>query len=217
MSKKAVIFDLDGTLIDSLKDIALCMNEVLGEFSLDKYKIDEYKPFVGGGAEVLVRNALAKYECDEGQIKKALNRFKEIYDLGVHNNTKPYEGIYELLDSLDRDFHLAVLSNKPHKFTLAYVNKFFSDYNFLEIHGQKESVPKKPDPIAAINIAKSLGVNLNNTFFVGDSDVDMKTATNAKMVGVGVLWGFRGADELLENGAKYLAQDTKELLEILSL
>ncbi len=183
--KKTIIFDLDGTLIDSLEDIAVCMNKVLEELNLPIHKIDDYKYFVGSGVDVLVNNAL---KDSSQEIKnEVLERFKKEYDQQLHAKTKPYAGIYELLDELKKlDYNLAVLSNKPHDFTVAYINYLFKDYNFKEVHGQKKEVPRKPDPIGAINIAKALNVPCDEIFFVGDTMVDMQTAKSANMKAIGV-------------------------------
>lgn len=212
--KKTIIFDLDGTLIDSLEDIAVCMNKVLEELNLPTYEINEYKYFVGGGISVLVDNAL---KGESTQIKEEVTkRFKVIYDQKLHAKTKPYEGIYELLKELEKlDCNLAILSNKPHEFTVEYANSLFDNFNFKEVHGQKVDVPKKPDPIAAINIAKSFNTPCEEIYFVGDTMVDMQTAKNAGMIAIGVLWGFRDEKELNEHGADYLVSHPLEILEII--
>jgi phosphoglycolate phosphatase len=213
--KKTIIFDLDGTLIDSLEDIAVCMNQVLEELNLPIHEVDDYKYFVGGGISVLVDNALKDYSTE---IKdEVTNRFKIVYDQKLHDKTKPYEGIYELLDELTKlDCNIGILSNKPHEFTLAYANNLFSKYNISQIHGQKSDVPKKPDPIAAIAIANSFNTPCEETYFVGDTMVDMQTAVNAKMIGIGVLWGFRDEEELLEHGATFVVKHPLDILEILN-
>lgn len=214
MNKKAIIFDLDGTLIDSLKDIAISANLVLKEFNLPIHNLVEYKNFVGGGASVLVNNCVPKNSSEELKAK-VLNRFKEIYDQEHHLNTKPYDGIYEVLEQLTKEnIKIGILSNKPHYFTCKYVEEFFSDYNFLEVHGQKENIPKKPDPRVALEIAEAFNIQPKDIFFVGDSDVDIKTAINSKMIPVGVKWGFRGPKELIDNGAKYIVNTPKEILEL---
>ncbi len=214
MKEKAIIFDLDGTLIDSLTDIALCANQVLKEFNLPTHDIDDYKAFVGGGALVLIQNCMPKNSKEE-LVQNVLKRFKEVYDQNLQGNTKPYEGIYDLLKELkNRDIKLGVLSNKPHKFTLKYVEQFFSEYNIIEPHGQKDEIPKKPDPSAAIDIAKAFNLPCENIYFVGDSDVDMQTAKNANMQAVGVEWGFRGVEELIENGADIIVKTPKDILNL---
>lgn len=212
--KKTIIFDLDGTLIDSLEDIAVCMNKVLEELNLPIHKMEDYKYFVGGGISVLVENALNGHSDD---IKEEVTkRFKVIYDQKLHAKTKPYEGIYELLDELEKENHnLAILSNKPHEFTIAYAKSLFDKYNFKEIHGQKSDIPKKPDPTAAINIAKVFDVPCEEVYFVGDTMVDMQTAKNAGMIAIGVLWGFRDEEELKEYGADFLVSHPLEILEII--
>ncbi|RXK12816.1 HAD family hydrolase [Halarcobacter mediterraneus] len=216
MKKQGVIFDLDGTLIDSLMDIALCTNIVLKEFDLPEHPLEEYKYFVGGGADILIKNALPKNSENE-LAKKVLNRFKKVYDQEIHHNTKPYEGIYELLELLDKNkYQVGVLSNKPHEFTIKYVKDFFSKYsNIIEVHGSKENVPKKPNPQAAVEIAEAFNLKCEDIFFVGDSDVDMKTAKNSKMKAVGVSWGFRGTDELIENGADYIVKTPLDIYNLL--
>ncbi|RXJ94068.1 HAD family hydrolase [Arcobacter sp. AHV-9/2010] len=211
--KKTLIFDLDGTLLDSIYDIALCMNEVLTSLKLDTYKIDEYKYFVGSGMDVLIDNALkSSIELKD----EATKRFKELYEFNLHKNTNPYEGIYELLDELVRlDCNLAVLSNKPDFMTKEYVKTIFKDYPFLEVHGQKEHLAKKPDPIQALNIASKLKINPSEIFFVGDTKVDMQTAKSANMKAIGVLWGFRDEKELKEHGADYIVKEPLEIINII--
>lgn len=215
MNKKAIIFDLDGTLIDSLTDIAICANKVLEEFNYPTHEIEDYKKFVGGGALFLMKNCSPE-DSSEEVINELFERFKVVYDQKFQANTKPYDGIYELLESLRKtDVKIGVLSNKPHKFTLKYVEEFFSEYTFEEVHGQKEEIPKKPDPVGAINIAKALDIPCEEIFFIGDSDVDMQTAKNAKMKAVGVSWGFRGVEELLENGADYIVKKPIDIAKLL--
>ncbi|MFV7789232.1 HAD family hydrolase [Aliarcobacter lanthieri] len=214
MQKNTVIFDLDGTLLDSIEDIAVSMNKVLESLNLPIHDIKDYKYFVGSGVDVLVENALGKFSKE---IKdEAIKRFKIEYDGKLHSKTIPYEGIYELLDELKKlNYNLAVLSNKPHEFTVSYVNHFFKDYGFKEVHGQKDNVPKKPNPQAAIEIAKSLNAPCKKVFFVGDTKVDMQTAKSAKMLAIGVLWGFRDEQELREFGADFIVKTPLEIVNII--
>lgn len=213
--KKTVIFDLDGTLLDSIEDIASSMNKVLESLQLPTHKIEDYKHFVGGGVDILVENALNN---QSKEIKdEVIKRFKIEYDGKLHSKTLPYDGIYELLDELKKlDINLAVLSNKPHEFTVSYVNHFFKNYNFKEIHGQKKDVPKKPDPKAALDIVKCLDSSCENTYFIGDTKIDMQTAKSANMTAIGVLWGFRDEEELLEHGATFVVKHPLDILEILN-
>jgi len=216
MNNKAIIFDLDGTLIDSLEDIAVCMNQVLKELKLPIHKIEDYRYFVGGGISVLVDNALDKKISQETK-EKVTNKFKIVYDQKLHEKTKPYDGIYDLLDELQKlDFKIGILSNKPHEFTIQYAKNLFSKYNMKEIHGQKAHIEKKPNPIAAIQIAKSFEVPCEEIYFIGDTMVDMQTAVNAKMIGIGVLWGFRDEKELMENGATFVVKHPLDILDIVN-
>lgn len=216
MKNKAIIFDLDGTLIDSLEDIAVCMNQVLEELNLPSHKIDDYKYFVGGGISILVDNALDKNTSEETK-ELVTEKFKIVYDQKLHAKTLPYDGIYELLDELQKqDFKIGVLSNKPHEFTIAYTSNLFSKYEMKEVHGQKSHIAKKPDQIAAIQIAQSFDVPCEEVYFVGDTMVDMQTAVNAKMIGIGVLWGFRDEEELMSNGATYVVKHPLDILDIVN-
>ncbi len=212
--KKTVIFDLDGTLLDSIEDIASSMNKVLESLQLPTHKIEDYKYFVGGGVDILVENALSN---QSKEIKdEVIKRFKIEYDGKLHSKTLPYDGIYELLDELKKlDINLAVLSNKPHEFTVSYVNHFFKNYNFKEIHGQKKDVPKKPDPKAALDIVKCLDSSCENTYFIGDTKIDMQTAKSANMTAIGVLWGFRDEKELRDFGADFIVSNPLEILKII--
>ncbi|WP_228280653.1 HAD family hydrolase [Aliarcobacter cryaerophilus] len=212
--KKTVIFDLDGTLLDSIEDIASSMNKVLESLQLPTHKIEDYKHFVGGGVDILVENALSN---QSKEIKdEVIKRFKIEYDGKLHSKTLPYDGIYELLDELKKlDINLAVLSNKPHEFTVSYVNHFFKNYDFKEVHGQKKDVPKKPDPKAALDIVKCLDSSCENTYFIGDTKIDMQTAKNANMTAIGVLWGFRDEKELRDFGADFIVSNPLEILKII--
>ena len=212
--KKTVIFDLDGTLLDSIEDIASSMNKVLESLQLPTHKIEDYKHFVGGGVDILVESALNN---QSKEIKdEVIKRFKIEYDGKLHSKTLPYDGIYELLDELKKlDINLAVLSNKPHEFTVSYVNHFFKNYNFKEIHGQKKDVPKKPDPKAALDIVKCLDSSCENTYFIGDTKIDMQTAKSANMTAIGVLWGFRDEKELRDFGADFIVSNPLEILKII--
>ncbi|MFY9107809.1 HAD family hydrolase [Aliarcobacter cryaerophilus] len=212
--KKTVIFDLDGTLLDSIEDIASSMNKVLESLQLPTHKIEDYKHFVGGGVDILVENALNN---QSKEIKdEVTKRFKVEYDGKLHSKTLPYDGIYDLLDELKKlDINLAVLSNKPHEFTVSYVNHFFKNYNFKEIHGQKKDVPKKPDPKAALDIVKCLDSSCENTYFIGDTKIDMQTAKSANMTAIGVLWGFRDEKELRDFGADFIVSNPLEILKII--
>lgn len=214
MKTKLIIFDLDGTLLDSLEDIAISANTMLEELGYKPYKIEEYKQFVGDGARELVKSALPK-NLDEETVDEALKIFKSYYSNKIHGNTKPYDGIYEMLTSLVGTCDFALLSNKPHKFTLEYMELFFKEFDFKQIHGQKDEVPRKPDPAGAFNILKDIGQSYEKVFYVGDTATDMKTAVGAKLIPIGVLWGYQEETSLKDNGAKYIASDPQNLSEII--
>lgn len=215
-SQKAVIFDLDGTLIDSLEDIAINANQVLTQLGCPTHPISQYRYFVGDGAKVLIENAMPRYIAQTYK-DEALRLFKELYEQNLHHNTKLYEGIQELLEQLvSLKIPLAILSNKPDKFTKLYVEKLLGGIPFVEVSGQKEEIAKKPDPIGANLIASKLQREPHNIYFVGDTATDVKTAKNANMISVGVSWGFRGVDELKENGVDFIINKPMHLLEILN-
>lgn len=213
---KSLIFDLDGTLINSLLDIALSMNNVLEKYNYPIHKIEEYNYFVGDGALVLVKNAMPNNSSDE-EIQVALKSFILNYEQNTHNNTFAYDGIYEMLEKLEMlKIKKAILSNKPHKFTLKYVENLFNNFNFQEIHGQKIDIPKKPDPTMAIQIATKLNTKCEDMIFIGDTSTDIKTAKNANMKSVGVAWGFRPIEELKEAGADFIAYKPIDIVEYVS-
>jgi phosphoglycolate phosphatase len=213
--KRAAIFDLDGTLIDSLKDIALCCNEVLKELDIAEHPLPKYSEFVGDGAYVLIKNALPSSTPDE-LIQKALGRFKDIYENNIYENTKAYEQIDELLKRLeDENIPVAILSNKPHKFTLKYAERIFKGYGFVEVFGQREDIPIKPDPQAALEISRIMDIEPSDIYFIGDTATDMKTAKNAGMKAIGVLWGFRDREELENSGADFIVSSPKEMADII--
>lgn len=213
--KKAVIFDLDGTLIDSLEDIAINANKVLEQLNCPTHSLEQYKHFVGDGAKILIENAMPKY-ISKNYLNTALDMFIELYEQNLHTNTKPYEGIKALLDQLVlQNIPLAVLSNKPDKFTKLYVETLLPDIPFVVVSGQKESVEKKPHPAGALDIAKILQIQTEDILFVGDTSTDMKTAKNAKMSAVGVSWGFRTVTELRNNGADFIITTPEQLLVLL--
>ena len=213
---KSLIFDLDGTLINSLLDIALSMNNVLEKHNYPTHEIDKYNYFVGDGALVLVKNAMPKNSSDN-EIQSVLKSFIEIYEQNTHNNTFAYEGIYEMLEKLEiLKIKKAILSNKPHKFTLKYVENLFNNFNFQEIHGQKIDIPKKPDPTMAIQIATKLNTKCEDMIFIGDTSTDIKTAKNANMQSIGVAWGFRPVEELKEAGADFIAYTPMDIIKYIS-
>ena len=215
---KAVIFDLDGTLLDTLADLAGAMNTVLEGHGFPTHPTEAYKQFVGEGVRVLVTRALPTGQREEAMIEKSLGLMKEEYGKTWHVSTKPYQGIPELLSVLsEMQLQCSVLTNKPHSFAIEMVKRYFPDHPFASVHGAREGEPRKPDPAAALQIADELSVKPAEMCFLGDTWTDMKTAGDAGMLPIGVLWGFRSGKELRESGAAALIAEPLDLLPILEL
>lgn len=210
---QAVIFDLDGTLADSLRDLGEAMNLALADFQLPGHPIDAYRAFVGEGVDVMVRRAATTNR--DVPWDKLVDRYRERYAELDHRYTAPYPGIPKLLDGLTAaGIKLAVLSNKRDDFTRQLVAKQFSRWEFVDVRGERDGVPRKPDPTAAFELALVLNVLPANIAFVGDTAVDVNTARNAGMRSVGCLWGFRGKAELVHAGARDLLSRPAELLSL---
>lgn len=216
MNLKAVIFDLDGTLLDTLDDLADSMNYVLSSNGFQIHDKSKYKYFVGDGMRNLVKRSLPEGNFEEKAIDTYFNQMREQYSKNWAVKSKPYSGISELLDALDaKNFPKAVLSNKAHDFTVQVVKELLSNWQFTYVYGEREGITRKPDPSGALEIAKKLGLKPEEIIYVGDTSTDMKTAVNAGMFPVGVLWGFREKEELIEHGAKLIISDPLELLKLI--
>ena len=215
MNFKGVLFDLDGTLVNSLEDIANAMNSVLSHYNYPTHTLADYKSFTGKGILSLVQVALPKTARDEKTVTSCHQQFLEIYSENCTVNTKPYDGIIPLLDELKaRQLKLAVFSNKADHFTKKIVETLMPGY-FNSVAGLKIEAHKKPNPLVALQICEQLNIKPEETIYVGDTNVDMQTATNATMYGVGVLWGFRTKEELIANGAKQTLNHPLDLLKSL--
>lgn len=211
---KGIIFDLDGTLLDSIEDISDSMNAVLKKFNFSTFNYREYKLKVGSGLKDVVIKSLPK-ECDSEIKEKALILFLDIYSKNYLNKTRPYDGVVEILDELNNQaIKLGVNSNKRDDYTNALVSKHFKHIPFVKVYGDREGVLKKPDPTSALEIAKHMKLGVEEILYIGDSKVDMLTAKNANMDSVGVLWGFRDREELNKYGAKYIIERPKDILNI---
>jgi phosphoglycolate phosphatase len=215
MKYKAVIFDLDGTLLDTLDDLADSMNDVLEARGFPVHDAEAYKTFVGSGAEKLVSRALPAEQRDDNIIAECLKEFRKNYSDNWNNKTTPYDGIPELLNELtDKGIKMAVLSNKPHQYTELCVKELLPDWDFKKVLGQREGVPIKPDPFAPLEISAFFDLPPQDFIFLGDSDVDMRTAVNAGMYAIGALWGFRPELELRKAGADRLIVHPIEMLDL---
>ena len=202
MKYKSVIFDLDGTLLNTLEDIADSLNRVLRERGLGTHPTEAYRYLVGSGARELMVRALPPGKRDRELIAECVEAFTVEYRRNWNVRTRPYDGVLELLDSLfERGIRIAILSNKPHEFTKLCVRQYFSGYDFAAVMGEGEGIPLKPDPTGALEIARRLSIPPGEFIFVGDTGTDMETAVRAGMFPLGVLWGFRPEKELVESGA----------------
>ncbi len=213
LNASAVIFDLDGTLIDSLDDLADTANDALAAKGFPTHPVDPYRYFVGDGIENLLRRA-APAGTDETIITELVAHARREYGKHWARKTRAYDGIAAMLEKLAaRNIALAVLSNKPHDFTLAVVSHFFPNTRFAAVLGSPPGGKAKPDPALALNIAKGIGASPQDVLFMGDTRTDMDTAVAANMVPVGVLWGFRPESELLEHGARIILRRPLDLFE----
>jgi len=216
MKYKAVIFDLDGTLLDTLEDIADAANSILSRFGFPQHDLQTYKYFVGEGIGKLIQRALPQEKFEEDFITHCVTLMRDEYGKRWANKTRVYPEVPDILDSLtNQGITMAILSNKPDSSAKAMVAKFLQKWQFSIIQGEKPFVPKKPDPSAALGIAKNLRLPPKKFIFLGDSEIDMKTALAAGMYPVGVLWGFRTAEELIASGAKVLIKNSADLINII--
>ena len=216
MKFKAVLFDLDGTLVDSLADLGDSTNLVLERMGLPPHQPDAYRYFVGEGIRVLATRALPQEMRTEEMIDRCTELVIETYNQRLLVNTRPYAGIPDLLEGLySAGLKLAILSNKLETQTRNITAALLSSWPFDPIRGNRPPVPKKPDPTAALEVASDLGLPPEDILYLGDTAIDMRTATSAGMYAMGVLWGFRPAEELIQGGARSLLAHPADLLAFL--
>jgi phosphoglycolate phosphatase len=216
MKFEAVLFDLDGTLLDTIEDLTDSMNEALKRMGFPVHDSEACKMFVGDGVEKFALRALPKNRRDEVTVAKCVTGMREVYSNRWAQKTRPYDGIPELLDRLtSRKIKMSILSNKPDDSTREMVAELLSKWRFDPVVGARPSVPKKPDPTMAIQIAQQLRVPADKFLYLGDTGTDMKTAKGAGMFPVGALWGFRTAEELKDTGAEVLVAHPSEVLQLL--
>ena len=210
MAYRAAVFDLDGTLLDTLADLAASGNELLESYGMTSHTQQEYRYFVGNGSRKLMERIIPNASPE--RIDEALSRYKTIYNRRLTEKTKPYDGILEMLSGLrNRGVRLAVCTNKHISAAEQLIRKFFPLDMFDAFDGDRPGVPRKPNPAHVFFIMETMGVVPEETVYLGDSGVDMQTAINSGTLPVGVLWGFRDKEELLENGAKVLLAHPSEL------
>lgn len=199
---KAVVFDLDGTLLDTIDDISDAMNRVFEKRNLPLHNRDEYKAFIGDGIYEFVKDALPDTHRQPKILQQCVSEMRQEYTLCWNNKTQPYSGISELLNELcSRNLLLGVLSNKPHDFTQMMVRELMPHWPFDPVVGAREHIPPKPDPAGALEVAARMKLLSSECIYVGDSENDVLTAQRAGMVSVAVTWGFRSREQLLLTGA----------------
>jgi phosphoglycolate phosphatase len=212
---RAVLFDLDGTLLDTLEDIGRSANETLEGLGFPPHPIESYRRFIGDGLGMLFHRALPA-GVDAAIVDHCLAGFRETYGRGWKIASRPYPGIPELLDSLvTRSLGMAVLSNKPHAFTVQCVNELLPRWPFRAVLGDRQGFARKPDPGEALRIATQLDVAPEQMVYLGDTSIDMTTARRAGMIPIGAAWGFRSVDELRSSGAVRIITHPHELLKVL--
>jgi len=218
MPPRAVLFDLDGTLLDTLDDIGRSANRALREGGYPEHPISAYRRFIGDGVAVLFQRALPADAANDAEVvASCVAAFARIYDAGWDVASRPYPGITELLDALTaRSIPIAVLSNKPDVFTRKCVERLLPAWRFYPVLGQREGVPRKPDPAGAFEAAALMGVAPADVLYLGDTSVDMTTAVRAGMLAVGAAWGFRTVEELKAHGAAAVVDEPLEVMALLT-
>ena len=212
MAYRAAVFDLDGTLLNTLADLAASGNELLASYGMAPHPQQAYRYFVGNGSRKLMERIIPGATPE--LIEEALSRYKIIYERRLTEKTKPYDGILEMLSKLrKKGVRIAVCTNKHISAAEQLIRKYFPSGMFDAFDGDRPGVPRKPNPAHVRFIMETMGVIPEETVYLGDSGVDMQTAVNTGVLPVGVLWGFREKDELLENGAKVLLSHPSELLD----
>lgn len=213
MDIRGVIFDLDGTLLDTLEDLADAANSTLARFGFPVHSTDAYRYFVGEGLTTLIERILPEENRSQQEISACMDTFLQAYGQSWDLRSRPYAGVMEMLQQLRlAGLKLGVLSNKPHAFTQLCVQRFFAADAFDFVYGQREGVPKKPDPSAAREIAVLMQLDPQQILYVGDSGTDMRTGNGAGMYTMGVLWGFRERRELEKNKAGKIISHPMEIV-----
>ena len=217
MKTKLMIFDLDGTVLDTVTTIAHFCNTALEKFNLKTFPVNDYKYFAGEGAKKLTKNILDAQNAYTPELHQALFDFyMESYDKAPAYLTSIFDGLYETLEKIKKEgIKIAIVSNKPHFATVSVTEELYGKDFFHLIFGQRENIPLKPNPQAVFEVMDYFKVKKEECIYIGDTKTDMKTGKNAGIFTVGVLWGFRDKTELLENGADVLLNKPEELLTVI--
>ena len=212
---KLCIFDLDGTVLDTVHTIAYYGNYALSKNGMEPIDVQEYKYFAGNGAVNLIKRALRFRDALTDEIfEKVFADYNAAYNADTSYLTAPFEGIKETLDAIKaQNIKMAILSNKPHFATCGVIHSLFGEGYFDCVYGQRENVPIKPDPTAVFQIMEQFHVKPEECLYIGDTGTDMQTGKNANLCAVGVLWGFRGKEELQSSGADVIVEKPEQLLE----
>ncbi|MBQ8140192.1 MAG: HAD family hydrolase [Clostridia bacterium] len=216
--KKLLIFDLDGTLADTIESIRHAINLAAEKFGYPEKSYDEVRAAIGDGAMALMRRVMPQGDAEnDSAVKKFLACYEAMYDVTYSEADKCYDGIPEALEALkERGYTIAVLSNKQDNYVKLITSEIIKDGIASLAAGQLEGYPTKPDPTVPLLIADKLGFSAENTVFIGDGETDVMTAKNAGMVSVGCAWGYRGKEVLAKYGADYIISKPSELLDILN-
>jgi len=213
---KALIFDLDGTLLNTIDDITKCANLALEQLGLDTYDVSRYKLFVGNGVNELIERCLKNQNASMDYFDSLKKIYLDNYLLYGTEQTKPYEGILSLLDyAKEKGLFLGVMSNKPHRDTLAVIDYYFGLSRFTKVYGKLAGYEPKPNPQKLNELIEELNVSKDEILYFGDTLVDMQTATNAGLKKVAVLWGFRGIEELKMGNPDYIISTPEEVKNLL--
>lgn len=215
MKVEGIIFDLDGTLVHTIEDIAGAANEVFTRHGLPVHDLEYYLKWIGNGAVKFIESAYGE-PLERKQLEAYVAEFKEIYGNNLHDKSRIYDGVPELLDALvEKDIRISILSNKPNLLTREVVSYYLSEWPLIPVFGQREEVPRKPDPAGAIEIAEMMEIDAGSIMFVGDSDNDILTGQAAGMIPVGVTWGYgRLLKEPVEGDYPMISQPS-ELLKLI--
>lgn len=217
MQYRAAIFDLDGTLVDTLEDLAISVNEMLASYGFPTHPLDEYRYYLGNGSKKLIERTLPKEKAtDEAFVLEAMKRYQAIYE-HHRDHTGPFPGIQAMLDKLKaQGIPMGVCTNKHQQAADEIIGGMFPAGTFTTVMGDRPGLPIKPDPKKVLMMAKEYGVRPEEVAYFGDTSVDIDTAVNAGFLPVGVLWGFRPEKELVEHGAKVILASPEELFEKLT-